>query len=654
MRDCGSWNKQVHKVSYLISIYFLVPKLTSLRLKFTEIFHQRLIIILIILFPCIPVFSQTSPELKLFEFINRSRSDSERISRMGELCKYYYANKTFDKADSVFERQIMLAESTLTPRIVLNAYFNNTSYLVYAAETKERTRNIRDFLQRALDYAKAKDLREYVALANAQLSELDLADGQNDEALRNANLAVTDSRNTENDSIQVLCAIQLGKVYQDKSDILMAYKTFTNAQNIAIHSENESLLPPVYHAMGTLYKKFGKEEKAKEYINQSLAIDIRKNNIPGQINDNIFLSKLSNNIAGKEYLQKAIELSDKIGSLPSKIEAEKILFVHLMVKEKPEVTLAFLDEHQELQNVFANTGPFYLDWMKAEIFLYAEVPDSSLVYFKKAENAFNTGYDLSTRKGFFNELALCNKMLNNIPAALFYYQKTFDLARTSSDLRLLQTTSKDLKQLYENTGDYKQAYSYNLLYDHFKDSVELLGKERDLALAEVDNVTKQQQRDVLLAEEKLQRRYNLQYMLITIIVAVAFLLLLMIGMFKVSTFMIRLMGFLSLIFFFEFIILILDNWIHHLTHGEPWKVWLIKIGIISVLLPVHHFLEHRIIRYLLSRHLITVRSRLSMAKLFSRKKTIPVAEQPESTDNITAELPQSQDNGGGQIEPNPK
>jgi hypothetical protein len=119
-------------------------------------------------------------------------------------------------------------------------------------------------------------------------------------------------------------------------------------------------------------------------------------------------------------------------------------------------------------------------------------------------------------------------------------------------------------------------------------------------------------------------------MLITIIVALAFVLLIMIGMFRVSTFTIRVMSFLSLIFLFEFIILILDTWIHGLTHGEPWKVWLIKIGIISLLLPIHHFLEHKLIHYLLSRHLIIIRSRLSLSRFFNKKKKpLPEPSQEE-------------------------
>jgi len=162
--------------------------------------------------------------------------------------------------------------------------------------------------------------------------------------------------------------------------------------------------------------------------------------------------------------------------------------------------------------------------------------------------------------------------------------------------------------------------------------VDLLGRERDLALLEIEDVTRQQQREAELAKEKELRKYNLQYMLITIVVATVFVLMIMIGMFKISAGIIRLMGFLSLIFFFEFVILILDNGIHHLTHGEPWKVWLIKIGIISFLLPMHHFLEHKLIHYLLSRHLITVRNRLSVSKLFpGKKKFLPKQNAAEET-----------------------
>ncbi len=517
----------------------------------------------------------------------------------------------------------MLAEATMNQNLVLLAYFGNVGYQSPRVATKDRSKNTEIYIRRALEYAKANDFTDYMAMAYSNLAAINGTDGKLDEAFKNANLGVTTALNTENDSAKVICAIELGNTYQKRSDILMAFKTFTNAQNIATQNDRETLLPPVYHAIASLYHKLKKYETAKKYVHRSLAIDKKAGNITGQINDIIFLAVLNEYIAGKSYLQEAIAMADASNNVSLKIEAERILFFHMLLKEKPADMLAFLEGKPELKNVFINSGPDYINWMYAEIYLYGHQPDSALHYFKKAESSFNTGYDLSIKKGFFGEFAACYLELKDIPQAITYYQKSFDLAKSASDLRTLKSSTNELKDLYSQQGDYKQAYNYSLLYDHYKDSVELLGRERDLVLLEIDNVTKQQQREAELAAEKVRRRHNLQYMLITIIIAAAFVLLIMVGMFRVSAVTIRLMGFLSLIFFFEFVILILDHWIHNLTHGEPWKIWLIKIGIISVLLPVHHFMEHKLIRYLLSRHLITVRSRLSAATLFGKKNKLP-------------------------------
>ena len=616
--------------------------------------YLRKFIVFIMIFSSLEGYSQDQFAKGLKENILKARSDSERVAQMGKLTRYYYANNDFVQGDSMFERQVMLAESTLKKHIVLDAYFTNTAYLISTATTKERLTRIMGFIKRALEHAKAYELSDYIALAYSHMAAVYLMDGKPDDAFRNSNLATTTAMNTSNDSVQVITTIQHGKVFQEKADIVMAFKVFTNAHNIALQKNEPSLLPPVLHAMADLYKKFNKYEEAKIYVNQSLSINTAHQNIAALVNDNIVLAKLSTYSAGKAYLQEAIRLSEKINSIPLRIEAEKILFVHMLLEEEPSMVLAFLEERPELKNVFINTGPSYLDWMVAEIYLYGGNPDSALYYFKKAEPSFNTGYDLSTRKSFFGEMAYCNQLLNNVPGAINYYQKSYELSRASSDIRRLKTSTGELRTLFEKQGDYKQAYQYGLMYELYKDSVDQMGKERDLALLEIEKVSRQQQRDAELARTKQQKKFNLQYMIITVIIVTAFLLMIMVGMFKVSAFTIRVMGFLSLIFFFEFIILLLDTWIHHQTHGEPWKIWLIKIGIISILLPVHHFLEHKLIHYLLSRHLIVVRGRLSTINPFRRNKSTVVAEAEPGVYEEDILLDQSQEAGGGQINPKSK
>lgn len=52
-----------------------------------------------------------------------------------------------------------------------------------------------------------------------------------------------------------------------------------------------------------------------------------------------------------------------------------------------------------------------------------------------------------------------------------------------------------------------------------------------------------------------------------------------------------------------------------MTHGEPWKILLIKIGVLSILFPLHHWVEEKATHYLINHKLIDFSS-------FSAKKYI--------------------------------
>lgn len=574
-------------------------------------------------------WSQQLIEDKLIQQYEESKTDSIKIIRLGQLSEYYYAIKNFPKGDSVIEKQINLAEASLNPNLILSAYFKNAGFNSSGTSTLGQYEITKQYIERAIEYAKAKNFTDYVAIGYANLSSLNNTQGLTDKAFKNANNGFTTALNTSNDSSKVVCAIELGNIYIQRSDLLSAFKTFTTALNIATEHKEESLKPLVYNAIANMYKKLGKNELAKSYVNRSRAVNEKLKHIPGLITDYIFLAKLSNYIAAKQHLQTAIEYAEKIESIPLKIEAEKILFSYMLLTEHPSYMNKYLDSRTELKNLFINTGPEYISWMRAEIYLYGGLTDSALYYFRKAEASFNTGYDLTSKKNFFSEFAYCLQQTKNTGEAIVYYKKAQELARAASDLNSLKSNSKQLKNLYEQEGNYQLALQYSNLYDSYKDSVDLLGKEKDLAVMEIENETAEQERQKEIAAAALERKYNLQYMFITIVVVTVFVLLIMVGMFKVSAFTIRLMGFLSLIFLFEFIILYLDQKIHHMTHGEPWKIWLIKICIISFLLPLHHFLEHKLIRYLLSRHLITLRSKISLTRLFKKKKPLPESENEE-------------------------
>lgn len=106
--------------------------------------------------------------------------------------------------------------------------------------------------------------------------------------------------------------------------------------------------------------------------------------------------------------------------------------------------------------------------------------------------------------------------------------------------------------------------------------------------------------------------------------------MLIIGMFPISKFTIRALSFFAFICLFEFIIVMIDGYLHHKFHGDTLSIWLTKIVIIALMLPLHHFMEHAAIHFLESKKLQRLRERMSIKNLMTKhKKPQPVKMKKE-------------------------
>ena len=99
-------------------------------------------------------------------------------------------------------------------------------------------------------------------------------------------------------------------------------------------------------------------------------------------------------------------------------------------------------------------------------------------------------------------------------------------------------------------------------------------------------------------------------------------------MFKVSVTTIKLVGFFTFLMFFEFIFLIFKKNIYSLTDGEPWKDLAFMILLAAILLPLHHWLEHKVIHYLTTHNRLTASGKGLKDRLFKKKV---VVEKPEES-----------------------
>jgi hypothetical protein len=165
-------------------------------------------------------------------------------------------------------------------------------------------------------------------------------------------------------------------------------------------------------------------------------------------------------------------------------------------------------------------------------------------------------------------------------------------------------TCKSLMTLFESQNDFKKAYTYGRLYEQYNSVYADQSRKNEIELITLENDRKEQER---LAEQALaakRRSYNLQYLAIGIFIFTLFIILSLLGFYRVSVSAIRMVGFFSFISLFEFITLLSKKWMTQYTQGVPWQDYLFLIGLAFVLLPLHHRVEHWVIMYLTRRQLI--------------------------------------------------
>jgi fatty acid desaturase len=149
-------------------------------------------------------------------------------------------------------------------------------------------------------------------------------------------------------------------------------------------------------------------------------------------------------------------------------------------------------------------------------------------------------------------------------------------------------------------------------------------------ILELEREKTRHEKDLAKKIEEGTKRTNLQYMAISVAITVVFIIIMILGMFPVSKIWFRIVSFFSFICLFEFIILLVDSWVHRAFHGDALKIWLFKIALLAILLPLHHYLEHVMVNFLSSQKLIAVREKFSL-KNFHRKVKKPVATEPEAS-----------------------
>jgi tetratricopeptide (TPR) repeat protein len=566
----------------------------------------------------------TDPEEKAYWYDNLSRT---------------MMNVNPAAADSIGEKLILFAEESRDRKLMFNAYMSNGLRCSYFRGQKAFLKRSVGYYEKALAIAKQNKMEKRTGAALLQLADVHLAIPDKEEALKYVAEAFSRISNLKDDSLRVESNNIYGKVYlamNYKKPSLQHYLTALelaeeikadNAEKKRLKSE---LMRNCYIYLGSFYTSIENYDKAID--NYTLAYKMLDNmtdrRIPYQrcidINTigNLFAQKKNYDIA-IGYFERSIKMADSLKFATLKLPGYISLLNQYLRMDQPGKALNYLNSNAG-QNLKEYLSTFRMTGMidQAYAYVYTELGkyDSARKYFDKALPYFEATMNDNNKVGIYLQLGKLFTRTGETSKAIENYLKAKEMGERNGLLEVTMMAAQYLDSLYEDKGDFRTANLYNGMYYQYKDSIQKQNKVKELEQVEAEAEQQRQERIRLEQEELKRRRINIQYMAIIIGIFILFVALVILGMFKISAGWIKAIGFFVFLMLFEFIFLVFKKNIYSITHGEPWKDLLFMIALAAMLVPLHHWLEHRVMHYLTSHNRLTSAGHHIKNKFFRRTK----------------------------------
>lgn len=546
--------------------------------------------------------------------LHKTKDVSHRIAILDSLVLLHYL-EGIDSLGEVFaERKYLEARKSRDVQLEAFAlYSNGRSRLQHAGRfTRSQATATDSWLTRSVSFAQRHNLPFFEAASYLSLSELY---GRHtylniNKALEFGYMAQNLATLISNDSLYVLSQLVLAQAYSYKKNSIVAYRHLASAVKRERQSPDINLKIEIAHAFASFYSSLNDLPNAVMYAEEALSlVKQKKPPIPNEEYDELFnIGRLyfdfGEPLLALEYFQKAFYLAQReLGT--RRLILACLARIHTLYTRLGRFNSAdSLDKaHPELLATTRARGFEFLRHLTfADRLIETKNYDSALHYSRLAVAHPNASPN--DRFWAYQQQASIGFLTNNIPSAARAADSMLKISLQAEDLENIVLSFQYLDSAHVKLGNYSKAYVYKSKQGFYRDSILQLKQERALSQLEVASEKERIELEEERREAETQRRHQLQYIAITILTALVFLLLVLLGVFASSKFIIKAFGFFAFILLFEFIILIADHKIHHLTHGEPWKVLAIKIGLIAILFPLHHYLEEKVVHHLIHRQKI--------------------------------------------------
>ena len=185
-------------------------------------------------------------------------------------------------------------------------------------------------------------------------------------------------------------------------------------------------------------------------------------------------------------------------------------------------------------------------------------------------------------------------------SAKLYGSLSLAIAKRCGFLSHQLEAAKFLTNHYRERKNVDSAFTYVNQMLLINDSVNSKSRIRESQILS----TNEQLRQLEIKENKkiaaTERFKQLQLLFIGIFIPGFFLFTLSLSRVRINTRVIKILGVLSLIIFFEYLTLLLHPYIGEFTHHTPVYEMLIYVTIAAILIPVHHRIEHWLVEKLVS------------------------------------------------------
>ena len=385
-----------------------------------------------------------------------------------------------------------------------------------------------------------------------------------DSALFLAEKALIVSRSINYKKGEVLSLNLEGVLHVRLGNYTRALESFLKALQICDKTDLKKPTSMVLTNLGDLYYKQNDIKKAIEYT-------LKAKVISESIHDTINLTAIYINI-GNYYEELNLFDSARLATELGRSYAEKV--------SKPDDTSIAQNYIGLSLNNLGN-----INFKTKQNPLSLEYYRSSLSYFLKTE-------DYESISDSYLGMAKVYHALNNKDSSIFYAKKSLSTANSQKFIKYIFDASTFISQYYYANHQIDSAFAYQQTMIAANDSLFSQEKVKQLQMLTINESLRQQE----LAEEKLraaeERQNNLQYMAIAAFIFIFALIIILVSRQRIRLTTINFLVTVALLLVFEYISLLIHPTISFWTHHSPVYMLLILVGIASILVPMHHRLEH--------------------------------------------------------------